>query len=229
MPPVPTPRENWYRIFREEPEVFHAFSRAEDPATGLGPRLLELARFEDQRVLEIGCGTGRFTSWIARRARQIIPIDQSWGLLGQFDRRSPVRPVLGRGQELPITSGAVDSIFMGFVLAHMTPGARSKVLRECDRVLRPCSSGIWVTEDHWSGAFHQLRGREECVAACPVERLIDQHGFRMIEILDTQIVFDSVEDAARVLGRLCREEVADQVRERGLANIPNRVIILQRR
>jgi ubiquinone/menaquinone biosynthesis C-methylase UbiE len=90
-------------------------------------------------VLDLGCGTGRHTLWLAAQGATVTAVYFSAGML-EVARRKPgaegVRFVAHDLHEsLPFEDGAFDVVVSGLVLEHLRdPGA---FFREVRRVLRP--------------------------------------------------------------------------------------------
>ncbi len=89
-------------------------------------------------VLDLGCGTGRFSQALASRfTADVLGLDPSAKMLEQA-RVKPhscrVRYAMGRGEEIPLPSRSVDLVFMSMVFHHFKSSAL--VARECGRVLR---------------------------------------------------------------------------------------------
>ena len=89
-------------------------------------------------ILDLGCGTGRFTEALADRFNAgVIGIDPSQKMLElarnkQHDAR--VQYQLGRAEAIPLPSASVDLVFMSMSLHHFND--MSVAARECRRVLR---------------------------------------------------------------------------------------------
>jgi ubiquinone/menaquinone biosynthesis C-methylase UbiE len=111
-----------------------------------GPEVLNLwmdavaSHLKDQRVetiLDLGCGTGRFSEALAVRFdARVIGLDPSQKMLAQarskpHDRR--VHYKAGRAEAIPLPDGAVDLIFMSMTFHHF--GEHAAAARECRRVL----------------------------------------------------------------------------------------------
>jgi malonyl-CoA O-methyltransferase len=89
-------------------------------------------------VLELGCGTGRHTAWLADAGARVTAVDFSEGML-----REARRKVAGASVEflvhdlhdpLPFASGSFDLVVSGLVLEHLRdPGP---FFAEARRVLR---------------------------------------------------------------------------------------------
>ena len=91
-----------------------------------------------RRILDLGCGTGRFTGGLARRfGVETIGIDPSAKMLAQARAKSP-RPTVhyqrAAAEALPLETGSVDLIFMSMSFHHFSDPAAAA--RECRRVLR---------------------------------------------------------------------------------------------
>ena len=117
-----------------------------------GPEFLDLwmnvvsSHVKDQRIqtiLDLGCGTGRFTEALAIRFdAQVIGVDPSKKMLEKarskpHDRR--IRYETGRGESIPLPENSVDLIFMSMIFHHFEDPTLAA--RECRRVLRGNSEG----------------------------------------------------------------------------------------
>jgi ubiquinone/menaquinone biosynthesis C-methylase UbiE len=89
-------------------------------------------------VLDLGCGTGRFSQALASRfAAAVVGVDPSAKMLERAQAKphsSRVRYAMGRGEEIPLRSRSIDLVFMSMVFHHFKSPAL--VARECCRVLR---------------------------------------------------------------------------------------------
>ncbi len=227
-----TPVEQWNRAYTEAPEIFDAFTRAEDPEDRVVNRLLRHAALAGSAVLEIGCGTGRYTARLAPHAGLYLGLERSPPMLA-LARRALARPaprtrlVCGLAERLPLADASVDHAIAAWVVVNLRPAVQRAALGELQRVLRGDGGGVWLLENHWESEFQELRGRRAAVERARVERLVEA-GFRLLERVETELRFPSPEQARRVLGYLCGERVAHRLRERPRAVVAHDVIILHR-
>jgi ubiquinone/menaquinone biosynthesis C-methylase UbiE len=91
------------------------------------------------RILDLGCGTGRFSEALSARFNaEVIGLDPSQKMLElarakQRDER--VLYQLGRAEAIPLPSEHVDLVFMSMSMHHFTDPIAAA--RECRRVLQP--------------------------------------------------------------------------------------------
>jgi ubiquinone/menaquinone biosynthesis C-methylase UbiE len=89
-------------------------------------------------VVDLGCGTGRFTEMLAAElGARVIGLDPSEKMIDEARRKPATSPVVfGRASahELPLPEGRVDLVFMSQIYHHLPDPAA--VARECRRVLR---------------------------------------------------------------------------------------------
>lgn len=108
--------------------------------------LLEHARGLD--VVDLGCGTGRHTLWLAGRGARVTAVDFSDGMVARarakpgwegvhFIRHDLTRP------PLPLPDASFDRVLSALVLDHI--GDLLALLRECRRICRPHGSIILST------------------------------------------------------------------------------------
>jgi ubiquinone/menaquinone biosynthesis C-methylase UbiE len=109
-------------------------------------------------VLELGCGTGKNTEWLAPRARSLLALDGSEQMLKRARERPGVQHVQFLLQDLrerwPAADASRDLITCNLVLEHLED--LSFVFSEARRVLRPGGS-FFVCELH---PFRQLQGKQ---------------------------------------------------------------------
>jgi SAM-dependent methyltransferase len=89
------------------------------------------------RVLDLGCGTGRFLDLASEG------LDASPGMAEQARRRWPHKRIhLAPAWSIPTPDGAFDAVFSMHVFMHLPLDVIHRVLEECWRVLRP--GGVMV-------------------------------------------------------------------------------------
>lgn len=120
--------------------------RTEQAERALLDRLLAL--FPDAHsVLEVGCGTGHFTTKLAEKGLHVVGLDRSPAMVAALRHREPGLPViLGDAQHLPIQNHAVDVVM--FVTALEFLDKVDSVMRETVRVAR--RGIVFVVLNRWS-------------------------------------------------------------------------------
>ncbi|MFI6318035.1 class I SAM-dependent methyltransferase [Nonomuraea sp. NPDC050556] len=94
---------------------------------------------QDDRVLDVGCGTGYLTRILATRAGRVTGVDLSSAMIGYARRRAPANCdyVVGEGQALDLPDASFDVVVSSLAVHHIPSGARAAAIREMFRVLRP--------------------------------------------------------------------------------------------
>src|SRR5882672_8752955 len=74
-------------------------------------------------VLDLGCGTGRFSAALANRFdAEVIGIDPSQKMLAQAQSKPNERSIryqVGRGEAIPLPDNSIDLIFMSMIFHHL--------------------------------------------------------------------------------------------------------------
>ncbi|WP_224244052.1 class I SAM-dependent DNA methyltransferase [Hyalangium gracile] len=109
-------------------------------------------------VLELGCGTGKNTEWLAPRARSLLALDGSEKMLKRARERPGVQQVRFVQHDLrepwPTGDASHDTATCNLVLEHIED--LSFIFSEARRVLRP-GGAFFICELH---PFRQLQGKQ---------------------------------------------------------------------
>ena len=127
------------------------YDRDGNPLQGLeGPHVRALAGdVRGLTVLDLGCGTGRHSLWMAAAGAQVTGVDFSDGMLAEARKKPGADAVRflvhDLGKPLPFPDGIFDLVVSGLVLEHLTDLAG--FFREARRVLRPGGRAV-ISEMH---------------------------------------------------------------------------------
>jgi SAM-dependent methyltransferase len=133
-------------------------SLAEIPAT-----LRRLQPGRSDTILEIGCGTGRFTRHLVGRCRRVVAVDYSLESLRIARAKIPqleVQFLQADASFLPLAERSADRALSCQMLEHLpTPEARERALAGIARALRP--GGRVVVSAYWYSPFARWFGERE--------------------------------------------------------------------
>ncbi len=134
----------------EDVQRFHRWSRTYERSLGqvfffepVHRRVVDLvtAHWEGrppERVLDIGCGTGKLLRRAARRwpAASLFGVDPAEGMVERARSLTPSAEfLLGKGEEIPLPDSCIDVAFSTISFHHWHDQAAG--VREVSRVLRP--------------------------------------------------------------------------------------------
>lgn len=105
-----------------------------------------------RRVLDLGCGKGRFSVHLQARGAEVLGLDLSEAMLAQASGLPRIR---GSARRLPLARASCDAVVAIEVLEHLSDAGLEQSLAEIRRVLRP--SGVVAIVDKNAGALDARR------------------------------------------------------------------------
>lgn len=111
-----------------------------------------LAPVRGKRILDLGCGKGRFAARLRAAGAEVVGLDSSAGMLAGAAGLDRVK---GSARRLPFADGSFDAVVAIEVFEHLTDV--NAALAEARRVLRPAgrlavvdkNAGSWNAERPW--------------------------------------------------------------------------------
>jgi SAM-dependent methyltransferase len=108
---------------------------------GIVDRLWPLA---DRRVLDLGCGKGRFARALCERGASVVGLDLSAAMLNEAKGIDRVR---ASARRLPFRPASFDAVVAVEVFEHLAPRSLDLVCVEARRVLRPGGTLVIVDKN----------------------------------------------------------------------------------
>jgi SAM-dependent methyltransferase len=135
--PTPTDGQPWDEIFRRNGRVF------DSPAPVMHHVAEVLQEHRCRRVVDLGCGSGRHTVFLAQRGFDVIGVDNSRTALDlsrQWLQDEGLRARLARAdmrRALPLADSVCDGLISTQVIHHARLATVRGTARELSRILRP--------------------------------------------------------------------------------------------
>jgi SAM-dependent methyltransferase len=105
---------------------------ADDPR--LSGVLRSLGPVRGRRILDLGCGKGRFARALAERGAMVIGLDLSTAMLGAA---AGVERIRASARRIPFAKASFDGVMAVEVFEHLAPRSIDNVCAEVRRVLLP--------------------------------------------------------------------------------------------
>ena len=158
---MPTKRVDYNKIAATYDRRFTA-SKQKQTAVKLQSLALDLAA---QKILEVGCGTGRWLADLRQHTSHLYGLDLSYGMLKQAHHRDCYLYLLqGRAEQLPFPSGRFDLIYCINAIHHFNQP--DVFIYEAFRLLQPAGACAVIGMDphgHYQDwyAYHYFKGTYE--------------------------------------------------------------------
>lgn len=190
-----------------------------------------LAGVDVRVAVDIGAGTGRFTSILGSAVpARVVAVERSAGMIGARDRAAPRAAtfVQGEAEALPLRTAAADVLLLSMVYHQLVD--RTACVAEMRRVLRPGGRALvrtptreTIARFRWIGFFPEALALD--LARMPAEAELTagftHAGFRLREhtVIAQRIANDLAEYVERIRGRAFSSlhELPDDAWRRGFA------------
>jgi ubiquinone/menaquinone biosynthesis C-methylase UbiE len=135
-------------------------------------------------TLEIACGTGYWTRFIAKAARAVVATDIS----DETIRRARARPdsagarfVRGDAYRLPFAGSRFEAAFAGFWFSHVPKGRWRGFIGEMHRTLAPGAKVVLLDNLFVPGNSTPIEGNDEEGNTYQARRLQDGSAYRVLK------------------------------------------------
>ena len=142
------------------------------------------ALFAGRRVLEVACGTGYWTQFIAASAAGVTGVDAAPEMLGQARARVSSRNVRfcdGDAYALATDLGSFDAAFAGFFLSHVPKAKLRPFVAQLNACLDPGARVLFIDNRHVDGSSSPIDGIDAGGNTYQERRLADGTAHRVLK------------------------------------------------
>ena len=147
------------------------------------------SRFDGREVLEIACGTGYWTQFIAPRASRMVAVDAALETIQIAAGRVPkdkVRFVAGDAYALPEGLGNFDAAFAGFWFSHVPISRRQVFLSGLGKAIKPGSRVVLLDNSFVPGSSSPISEQDGEGNAYQIRKLRDNSQHRVLKNFPTE-------------------------------------------
>jgi ubiquinone/menaquinone biosynthesis C-methylase UbiE len=115
--------------------------------------------FVNSRLLEVACGTGFWTQYIAPLTKQVVALDYAPEVIAIAQSRvSPdkVSFVIGDAYNLPLDMGSFNAAFAGFWFSHVPKRRQREFLSGLSAVIAPGATVVLIDNLYVEGSNHPI-------------------------------------------------------------------------
>lgn len=118
----------------------------------------------DEKVVDVGCGVGIWSSLMARKGAYVVSLDPSKRMLQRARQRFAISKgefekslIISDGFYLPFRNDVFDGATLNWVLAHIPAKMNEWFMTEIARVVKR-GGWLFISDSYWRG---QERGKEQ--------------------------------------------------------------------
>jgi ubiquinone/menaquinone biosynthesis C-methylase UbiE len=219
-----------FTIYKQHADMYERLVSYEDYEQRLYPALAAIRSFDQADVVELGAGTGRVSALIAPYARSLIACDLNDHMLKvariKLARYAGLawQTVAAEHRHMPLPDHCADVALAGWTLGYFTAKFYAdswrqtigQAIAQMQRVLRP--GGTIIIIDTLGTGSAEPNPPHEALAAY-YRLLEDDLGFQSTW-LRTDFKFDSLDQAAKLIGFFFGEGWTEKVRSNNWIILP---------
>jgi ubiquinone/menaquinone biosynthesis C-methylase UbiE len=146
--------------------------------------------FAGKSILELACGTGYWTQFLAPAAQAVVAVDASLETLQIAKSRvtgDHVQFTVGDAYRLPVDRGSFDGGFAGFWISHVPRVRMGEFLREFHRALKPGTKAVLLDNRFVPGSSTAIAEQDKEGNTYQLRRLEDGSTHRVLKNFPSQI------------------------------------------
>lgn len=210
------------RFYGDKIDTYSAFSQAEDASGEIAEFLKPIIK--GKRVLDFGCGTGKYAQILGSDCAQYIGFDrairalktarQNGGAAIFTSNKSRIARIKQSGFEVVLASWVFGTI--------ASRVAAEREIKWCQSLLAKGGRMILIENDI-GGEFEEIRGRfPNNQRTCEYNNWLESLGFKCATKILTQFNFSSTRTARLVMGEIWGQQAADLVHSH---SIEHRIVV----
>jgi len=109
-------------------------------------------------IADIGCGTGEFVRWLAKRGARVVGVDTA-AMAGRAERYPRVGGEtyrVGSAQDMEFEDGSFDLLTYVASFHHVPAREMTRALGKCHRFLKPGGAAVFIEPLGKKGSYYEI-------------------------------------------------------------------------
>lgn len=197
-------------LYYDMNQIYERFSQVEDT-----PRKIN-SFFEKRangRILDLGCGTGKYTRLLSKEGSSYIGLDLSQDQINMAKTKSKKgRFICSSAEKISLEDKSIDFGVACWVLGTiLEDDRRLKVVNEIKRVLDN-KGEFYLIENDERGEFEEIRGRTKDTRTKDYNNWLLNNGFNVYKRFETFFEFSDIKEAKEVFGKIWGKSVEKKIK-----------------
>lgn len=219
----------WRESYNGRWKIYDIFSKREDYPDAAWKAVKKRVDFQKKVVFEMGCGTGKYTRKIATLAKHLFANDISEVMIEKAKDAchdlSNITYICDSAHKSGLPDNSIDIIFSAWGYVAGDIELAQKVENEFCRILKP-GGEVWILDNYYEGQFTQLRGKKVIEDGNKYSE--EKYGYKLVEIIPTYFLFESVEEAAEIFGFLFGNRTKETIIQNDIMKITDTVALMRK-
>lgn len=187
----------WYEIF----------SMAED-----FPKLINKFFNENiftEKILDAGCGTGKFSNLFSNICNDYIGIDKSENQISIAKNKNNLNYIVSDLSNIPLADKNVNISICPWVLGTIEEDKRNLVIEELKRVTK---DRIILIENLENSEFEKIRNHDKDKSTHAYLEYLEDKNFKLIKKLNSYFLFDNIEIAKETFRNIYNDSISNNIK-----------------
>jgi len=209
-------------LYYDMNQIYERFSQVEDTPQKI-TKFLKLN--VKGNVLDLGCGSGKYTSLLCENSLSYIGLDLSQNQINIAKTKSNNgKFICSSAENISLNDNSIDFGVACWVLGTiLEEDRRKKVLDEIKRVLKQ-EGEFYLIENAYGGEFELLRGRTKDNRTCDYNNWLLNNDFKICKKFETYFEFGSIDEAKHIFSSIWGEDISKKIKSK---KIKQKIIIFK--
>ena len=203
------------RCYYGKNDIYDLFANSEDSFGLIGDFFDRKARGV---VLDLGCGSGKYSLLLSQKAKKYIGLDLSEKQIELAKKKvinqANIEFICSSATKIGLPDNCIDFGISCWVLGTiLDKRQRRKVVTQIKRVLKK-EGEFYLIENDFEGEFEKLRRGINDLRTIDYNNWLLDNGFKVYKKINTQFEFADLNQAKIVFGEIWGKGVADKIKHR---------------
>lgn len=195
--------KNYY----DENYWYEIFSKAED-----FPKLINdffNKNIFTKKILDAGCGTGKFSDLFNNICDDYIGIDKSENQINIAKNKNNLNYIVSDLSNIPLANKNINISICPWVLGTIEENKRNLVIEELKRVTK---DKIILIENLENSEFEKIRNHDKDKSTHAYLEYLEDKKFKLIKKLNSYFLFDNIEIAKETFRNIYNDSISNNIK-----------------